>query len=97
MVSQLLLAGSTSLVMAKWFGDIMRCPLKVSNTRMSRVKPKWENTGSNDHALIQGSVFVCRVIMVMVWGQILSGEIVVTSWSSKDISYRSTNSERIQI
>jgi hypothetical protein len=26
--------------------------------------------------------------MVMVWGQILSGEIVVTSWLSKDISSR---------
>ncbi len=45
MVSQLLLAGSTPLVVAKWFGDITRCPFKVSNIRIARVKPKREEHG----------------------------------------------------
>ena len=52
-----------------------------------------KNKGSNDHALIKCSVFVCRVIMVMVWGQIFSREVVITSLLSKGIPYGSVRLE----
>jgi hypothetical protein len=66
---------------------------------MLKDAAKWEANLSTDEGVVglrcnlhlkvrYIRVIVIRVIMVMVRGQIFSGEVVITSWPSKDISYR---------
>ena len=78
----------------------MGIPFSRSNASFLKDTAEWEANLSTNKGVISFrchlylevrdvGVIVTRVIMVIVWGQIFSGEVVVTSWSSKGITYRS--------